>query len=131
MDKPTARNDLKRYFKEIKSLLPVYSKEEKKFLTNLMRDVDSYIEENPDSDYMQYISQFGEPKDIASRYIADADSNYLLSQIKTSKYIKIGVLIIIIAFVIGVASVITIHYIDFVKAQESYIAREVTEITYE
>ena len=34
---------LKQYFKEIKLLLPIYSKEEKIFINDLRKSVDEYI----------------------------------------------------------------------------------------
>jgi hypothetical protein len=121
-------NDLKHYFKEIKSLFPVYSEREKQFLVGLMSEVDEYIALNPDSDYAQLISVFGEPKTIVSQYIAEADATYLLKRIRTARFIKLGVVVVIIAVVIAAASVITLKYMDYVKAQAHYIDREVTEI---
>jgi hypothetical protein len=119
-------NDLKHYFKEIKSLFPVYGEKERQFLANLMSDIEKHIESNPVSDYMQLISSFGEPKVIVSRYIADADSAYLAKQIKTTKLVRIGVVAAIIAIVIVVSSVVVIKYVDYIKGQAYYIDREVT-----
>jgi hypothetical protein len=121
-------NDLKRYFKEIKSLFPVYGEKEKQFLANLMSDIDKFTESNPVSDYMQLISSFGEPKTIVSQYIADADSAYLAKQIKTTKFVRIGVIAIIITSVIAVASVVAVKYMDYVKGQAYYIDREIVEM---
>jgi hypothetical protein len=121
-------NDLKRYFKEIKLLFPVYGKKEKEFLADFISEVDEYIASNPTSDYAQLISLFSEPKTIVSRYIADADSAYLAKQIKTAKFVRIGIVAIIIAAVIVVALVIMINYVDYIKGQASYVDREVTEV---
>jgi hypothetical protein len=120
-------NDLKRYFKEIKSLFPVYGEREKQFLANLMSDIGKFTGSNPISDYVQLISSFGEPKTIVSQYLAEADSDYLAKQIKTAKFVRIGVIAIIIAAVVVIVSVIAIMYVDFVKGQTQYLDREVTE----
>jgi hypothetical protein len=112
-------------------LFPVYAEKEKQFLASLMSDVDEYIASHPESDYMQLISVFGEPKTIVSQYIADADAACLAKQVKTTKFVRIGVIAIIIAVVIVVTSVIAIMYVDYVKGQAYYIDREVTEVTKE
>ena len=131
MDEPNSEHDLKRYFKEIKSLLPVYSKEEKKFLDNLRSDVNSFIEENPDNDYSKFTSYFGEPKDIVSRYIADADSTYLIKRIKNARHIKIGITVSVVTILLAALIFISLIYADIVKGQKSYIDRQVTVITEE
>jgi hypothetical protein len=124
-------NDSGRYRKGIKSLFSVYGKKEKLFLANLMSDVDEYIKSNPESDYAQITSVFGEPKTVVSQYIADADSAYLSKQIRATKFVKIGVMAFIIAVVIAVASVTAIQYVDHIKAQGQFIDREVVAIVEE
>jgi hypothetical protein len=131
MVRQDARGGLKRYFKEIKSLFPVYGEREKLFLADFMSDVNDYAALHPDSDYEQFTSAFGEPKTVVAQYIADADSTYLTKQIKIARFVKAGIMVFIIAFVIMAAAVITIHYVGYIKAHESYIAREVTTVAEE
>jgi hypothetical protein len=121
-------NDLKHYFKEIKSLFPVYGKKEKEFLTDFMSEVDEYTASNPTSYYMQLISSFGEPKIVVAQYITDSDSTYLLKQIRSSTLIKRCVLIIILLALISAVIFGAINYRLYVEAREQYIDREVTEI---
>ncbi|MDR0519774.1 MAG: hypothetical protein LBG82_06965 [Clostridiales Family XIII bacterium] len=124
-------NGLKHYFKEIKLLFPVYGDEEKKFIAHYKADINEYIISNPDSSYEQIVLTFGEPKTIVSRYMAEADAEYLYKQIRTARFIRIGIVVIVIAVVVAAASIVVIKYADFVKGQAQYIDREVTEITTE
>jgi hypothetical protein len=112
-------------------LFPVYAEKEKQFLASLMSDVDEYIASHPESDYMQLISAFGEPKTIVSQYIADADAACLLKRIRTATIMKRCVLIVIlIALASAVIFGIT-NYRLYIEGQEYYIDREVTEVTTE
>jgi uncharacterized membrane protein len=121
-------NDLKHYFKQIKSLFPIYGKKEKEFLNDFMSEAGEYLASNPTSDYAQLVSSLGEPKDVVSQYLANADSEYLAKQIKTTKFVRIGVVAIIIAAVVAVASIVAIWYVSYVNLQESYIGREIIEV---
>jgi hypothetical protein len=128
MVKQGVRNDLKHYFKEIRSLFPVYGEREKQFLAKFMSMVDEYIATNPDSNYMQLSSVFGEPKTIVSQYIADADSEYLSKRIRTSKAIKRCILVIVLLAIISVAIFGVRNYMLYIESQKYYVDREVTEI---
>ena len=55
-----SQTELKQYFKQIKLLLPIYGKEEKIFLSDLKRAVDTYIEEHADCTYADILERFEE-----------------------------------------------------------------------
>jgi hypothetical protein len=131
MDESSIENDLKRYFKEIKSLLPVYGGEEKKFIAAIKVDVDEYAAVDPDCNYERIVSAFGTPKAAVMQHIADADEEYLLRRIRTAKFVKIGIVAGIVAVVIAVSAVVAIYYVDYMKGQGSYVDREVIEVTKE
>jgi hypothetical protein len=128
MSKQSLENDLKRYLKEVRSLFPVYSVREKRFIAGFMSDVNEYAELNPDSDYEELISIFGEPKTVVSGYIADADTAYLMKRIRTAAVIKLCAVIFIALAFIAVAIFGVRSYMSFIKGQEHYIDREVIEI---
>jgi hypothetical protein len=127
MAQQSLENDLKHYFKEIKSLFPVYGMKEKQFLASLKSDVDEYIASNPASDYAQLISVFDEPKIIVAQYIAEADAEYLSKRIRVARVVRICATIIVIAIIVATVSIISMNYADSIKGQEHYIDREVTE----
>jgi hypothetical protein len=131
MTRQSFKIDSKRYFKEIKSLFPVYGKEEKLFLANLMSDAEEYIASNSECDYAQFILEFGEPKTIVSQYIADADSAHLSKQIRTARIVKICAAIVAAAVICTALINVVIAYVSFIEARDSYIAREVIVINEE
>jgi hypothetical protein len=121
-------NDLKHYFKEIKSLFPVYGGQEKQFLASFMSDVNEYVASNPETDYTQLISVFNEPKIIVSQYIAEADAAYLLKRIKSAMVVKRCVLLVTLLALISAVIFGAVNYKLYIEYQKHYIDREVTEI---
>lgn len=51
--------EIKKYLKEIKLLLPAFSKEEKKFLRDLTERIEDYLDENPNATMQDIENQFG------------------------------------------------------------------------
>ena len=48
-----------QYFKDIKTLLPIKSTQEKKYLSKINKNLDEYQYDNPNSSYSDYIEKFG------------------------------------------------------------------------
>lgn len=84
----------KRYLKEIKALLPVYVKYEKRFF----HDIKDAICEL-DAEHITYellCRELGRPEDLIVNYYQEIDSAYLRKQLKRTRSIKSAVLIIVL-----------------------------------
>ena len=57
-----------QYFKDIKTLLPIKSTQEKKYLSKINKNLDEYQYDNPNSSYSDYIEKFGTAKDVVVAY---------------------------------------------------------------
>lgn len=88
--------NLKQYLKNIKTMLPLKGKEEKKFITDLNNSIQDYIESNPDYTILDIYDRFGTPAEIVSGYFDTVDINRLISRLKVSKWIKRAILILIL-----------------------------------
>jgi uncharacterized membrane protein len=120
-------NDIRRYFKEIKSLFPTFGKNEKQFMTDFETEVADYSDSLSQSDsptYMQLISHFGEPKEIAADYLHNENSGELMKRVKTAKYVKICVVVIILIAVIAASVTVAFKYKSYLEGKEAYIAKE-------
>ena len=83
----------KRYLKEIKALMPVYGKYEKRFFHDIK---DSICE--LDAEHITYemlCLELGRPEDLIVNYYQEIDSTYLRKQLKRTRSIKAVVLIIV------------------------------------
>ena len=84
----------KRYLKEIKALLPVYGKYEKRFF----HDIKDAICEL-DAEHITYellCRELGRPEDLIVKYYPEIDCAYLRKQLKRTRSIKSAVLIIVL-----------------------------------
>lgn len=75
-------NDIKRYLKEVKIIIPLNSKEKQEFILML----ENRIKESKLITYQQVVDELGNPNELASSFIDDIDTNTLIKSIKKNKY---------------------------------------------
>ena len=73
MNKNDSRK-IKRYFKQIRLLIPVRSKGVKRFLRDFGNSVVEYQEEHPECSAEDIIEWFGSPEDVAYEYVSSVDA---------------------------------------------------------
>ncbi|MDD6043352.1 MAG: DUF6120 family protein [Eubacteriaceae bacterium] len=120
--------ELKRYFRQIKSLLPVYTKEEKKFLRDYKKSVIDYAADNPDLSFDDIMEHFDEPTDVVYNYIVATDQEYLYKRISLSSMLKKVLIVITIAALIAFG--LRYHYLYslYLEVQNQIITEETTVI---
>ena len=117
-----------KYFKQIKLLLPVYRKQEKKFIGDLKTIVNEYISENPECSYDDIIERFETPAEVVHNYISSMDENDLYNALSSrkllKKFIAFAVAIILIAFALWCGVLYKAH----IDSKNSVITQEYTVI---
>ena len=88
----------KRYLKEIKALLPVYGKYEKRFFHDIKASICELDAEH--ITYEMLCRKLGRPEDLIVNYYQEIDSTYLRKQLKRTRSIKAVVLIIVLLAVV-------------------------------
>ncbi len=89
-------NDIKRYLKEVKIIIPLNSKEKQDFLLML----EKRINETHLSPYEEIVNELGKPNELASSFIDDIDTNTLIKSIKKTNIIRktaIAIIVIILS----------------------------------
>ncbi len=89
-------NDSKKYLKEVKLLIPLNTKEKKKFIDLLKQQIQSVGIVN----YEELIDQFGSPKEVAASFIENTDTTLLIKKLKKKNYIKTIVTVIIVCLLV-------------------------------
>lgn len=115
---------LKNYFKQIKLLLPIYSKEEKIFINDLKKVIDEYIESNPNCTYEEILERFETPADVAYNYISCLDQHELCKRISLRKIIKKAIIIAVIAVIITCSIRIVLYYDSYWRGLHTIITHE-------
>ena len=62
-------NNIKKYIKNIWTIMPMHTKKEKFYLNELKKHLNEYLDDHPQCSYDDIVQQFGEPKDIVVEYI--------------------------------------------------------------
>lgn len=99
----------RQYIRNVRRLMPVYKRNEKRFLTDLKSDLDSYCDDHPDnSDFESLTRQFGSPKETYVHYLLAQDDKYLMhaTQIRG----LIAAIILTVCIFISVMAGISVYY---------------------
>jgi uncharacterized membrane protein len=114
-------NDLRSYFNQIKSLLPIFGKEEKKFFAYFREEVDEFLAANPECDFEQLVEYFGKPNEIVSEYIGNADLKYLTNRIRIAKHMKLFIAIVLILAVVATLTAFALDYKLYLEAKNAEV----------
>lgn len=96
-------NDIKRYLKEVKIIIPLNSKEKQEFILML----ENRIKESKLITYQQVVDELGNPNELASSFIDDIDTNTLIKSIKKTNIIRratIAIILIVLSCTLVVTS---------------------------
>ena len=118
---------LKQYLKEIRLLLPIYGRDERKFIKDLKESMTEFAEQNPDCTWEELINHFEEPQDAVYNYTTSLDQTQLCKRISLRKTIAKAIIVITIAVVV-VLSLRAYFYYDLYKEAQSQIISHETII---
>ena len=123
------QKELNIYFKNIRLLLPIYSKAEKQFLKDFKDSVFVFIEKNPLCTMDDVIERFSEPEEVVHDYISEAlATENLCQKIQFRRFVKKILLILLIGLLaaLAVRTIALLHIVN--ESEQYYITREITEI---
>ncbi len=120
---------IKNYKREIRKLLPIFTKNEKHFLNDISVSIEDYATSDESFSKDSLIENIGEPKDIVARYLTDMNADSLRKVLSRTRYIRIATIFIIFIAIFTGTFKITTDYMNYKEAQEAYIHREIIETT--
>ena len=121
-------NDVKHYFKEIRTLLPLNGEPEKRFLSDLESSIMNYLHDNPSCDTEELYEQFGSPSEVVLTYLDTLKPENLHRRMTVSKNVKRAILVIVVIAVIVGTIWSFLFYKGYSESRKHYIDREVTVI---
>ena len=90
----------KKYFDEIKELIPSKNKRTKDFLKNFKSQIEEYETDNIDCTYNDLIQEFGFPEDVIASYFGESQINELIKNLTIKRYLKLITIVIITVVVL-------------------------------
>ena len=116
----------KRYLKEIKALMPVYGKYEKRFFRDIKDSISELESENITYEFL--CKELGRPEDLIVNYYQEIDSTYLRKQLKRTRSIKAVVLIIVLLAVVISLCRLGFLYSLYLDGKDAIITHELVVI---
>lgn len=123
------QKELDTYFRQIKLLLPLYTKKEKQFLRDFKGSVNEFCSQSPNCTMEDVIARFSTPEEIVHDYISEAlATENLCQKIQLRRFVKKILLTLLIGILaaLAVRTIALLHIVN--ESEQYYITREVTEI---
>ena len=123
------QKELDTYFRQIKLLLPLYTKKEKQFLRDFKDSVNEFCSQSPNCTMEDVIARFSTPEEIVHDYISEAlATENLCQKIQLRHFVKKILLTLLIGILaaLAVRTIALLHIVN--ESEQYYITREVTEI---
>ena len=123
------QKELDIYFRQIKLLLPLYTKKEKQFLRDFKDSVNEFCSQSPNCTMEDVIARFSTPEEVVHDYISEAlATEDLCQKIQFRRFVKKILLILLIGLLaaLAVRTIALLHIVN--ESEQYYITREVTEI---
>ena len=89
-------NDIKKYIKYVKKIIPIHSKDKKEFIQLLTQKIIEFSNEHDSCSYQDIVDEFGRPNEVAGSYIETLDSDEIIKKLNKKKIINIFISVIII-----------------------------------
>ncbi|MFQ6792783.1 MAG: DUF6120 family protein [Thomasclavelia sp.] len=122
------KNAKNRYFKDIKTLLPIKTSKEKEYLKKINKNLDEYSFDNPDSTYDDYVEKFGTAKDMVVAYLDNCNEDYLISKLRIRNILVKAFTIITVLFILVNIYFLYILQENYNLAKEEHITDYETTI---
>ena len=120
-------NALKRYYREIRSWLPVSSRQKDKIVGDLSSSIDAYLDTHPEADLQEIQAHFGNPSSIASAYVDNANTVDLLRGLRIRKRIVTAVVAGVLVIILLVIGTLALELTDHFKTANGSITETVTQ----
>ncbi len=105
-----------RYLWKVGGWLPCSGKLKREIMARIKTVLDDYLNDHPDADFAELSHRFGTPKQVASSYVEDMDTEELLRNLRIRRRIlgiAVGTALIVIAIWIGTVTYLIIHNESF------------------
>ena len=116
--------EIKKYGKEIRSLLPCSRKRKKQIMAQIEANLADYRAEHPEADFSQIKAHFGPPEEIAAAYVESAGTAEILQALRVRKRLVAIVSCVTVFILVSWIAVVTVDTIRAEKDNHGFIIVE-------
>ncbi|MCI8749664.1 MAG: hypothetical protein HFH67_17730 [Lachnospiraceae bacterium] len=120
--------DAKKYYRDIKSVIPSGGHQEKRLIKDYKIRITELNEMKPDITYDELQQTFGTPIDIVTEYYEGADTVYIMQKIRTTRIIRFCIYCILILTLAGFAISASINIRLYHEIHQGIVTHEKTII---
>jgi len=117
--------DAKRYYSDIKTLIPSKGKYERDLLKKTKARIIELDNTHENITCTTLEEILGSPTDLINEYYANVDTTYLLKRLRTTNVIRRIIYIILILAVSAFVIKTGLNIISYIEAKDAYIHREI------
>lgn len=115
----------KRYYSDIKTLIPSKGKYERDLLKNIKSRIIELEDSHENITYSSLEEILGSPTELLNDYYTNVDTEYLLKRLHTTKIVR-GVVFIILILAISAFTVKScLDIMSYYEGKQAYINREI------
>lgn len=93
----------RQYLSDVKAFFPIIGNLERKYLTKLAETVEDYCTEEKVTTIDELYDGFGHPSEVTNTYLTTIDTSQLIKRIQLTKWIKRGIIALLLIALIGVS----------------------------
>lgn len=101
-----------RYLWKVRGWLPCSGKLKREIMARIKTVLNDYLNDHPDADFAELSHRFGTPKQVASSYVEDMDTEELLRNLRIRRRI-LGIVastaFVVVALWVGTVTYVIIH----------------------
>lgn len=101
-----------RYLWKVRGWLPCSGKLKREIMARIKTVLNDYLNDHPNADFAELSHRFGAPKQIASSYVEDMDTEELLHNLRIRRRVLgavVGTALIVVTLWIGTVTYVIIH----------------------
>ena len=119
----------RKYLSEVKSFFPVMGNSEKRYLAKLSKTIEDYCQTENTTTLTEIYNGFGHPREIVNAYLNTVDTSQLIRKIQLAKWIKRGLISVLLITLIGVSifGITTYKAYRVLEEEQIYFEEETIE----
>ena len=120
----TIKKNLKEYLKDIRLLLPIYGKDERKFIKDLKKSIIEVMEQNTNCIWEDIIEHFEEPQEVVYNYTSSLDQSQLCKRVSLRKNLIRATAIITLVIIVMISFKGYFYYHLYKETQSQIMTHE-------
>ena len=124
-----SEKEINHYLKQIRTLVPVHAKNEKRYLRDLTDSITQFAKDNPEATMQNIIEQYGSPMEVVRDYIESCDVDLIIKRITLQTIVRRLVVVILLCLFIALSCFLFYIHKAYLDSKNTIITNTETVIS--